>query len=210
MFNVINDLFPPQAQRLWLTGFQGYEQMFRLLRSMTSTYSTIINFTLRAMLERIHKINFLSSMESDDEIQFPRAKRRLLHLNEESETTFTWPTVDDITSSIKKAKDEAISAMELDNHEDTILLNDKLSIVENAFMYGNEMDNNEDDIAEEIILPREEAIGIKVDMMKLTLIKSKGSNLPTYEICNSSYQEGKIYSLSKNGKSISFSILPFF
>ena len=67
---------------------------------MTPIFSTIINFTLRAMLERIHKINYLSNMESDNEIQFPRAKRRLLHLNEESDATFAIPSVEEITSSL--------------------------------------------------------------------------------------------------------------
>ena len=108
VFNVIN-MFPSQALLVWLTGSQGCEQIFRLLRSRTPTFSTIINFTLRAMLERIHKIYFLSPMESDDYLEFPRAKRRLLHLNKETEATFTVPTVDDITSSIKKAKHEAIN-----------------------------------------------------------------------------------------------------
>ena len=135
VFNVINNAFPPQALRVWLTGSQGCEQMFRLLRSMTPTFSTIINFTLRAMLKRIYKINFLSSMESEDSLEFPRAKRRLLHLNKETEATFTVPTVDDITSSIKKAKYEAINicnncCMEIKNYDDTILLNDKMSIIE--------------------------------------------------------------------------------
>ena len=36
------------------------------------------NYASVAMLERIHKINFLSSMEAFDEIEFPRDKRRLL------------------------------------------------------------------------------------------------------------------------------------
>ena len=74
---------------------------------MTPTFSTIINFTLRAMLERIHNVS--SSMESDDSWEFPRAKRRLLLLNKETEATFTVPTVNDITSPIKKAKHEGIS-----------------------------------------------------------------------------------------------------
>ena len=92
-------------------------------------------FTLRAKLERIHKISLLSSMESDDEIQFPRANRRLFHLNQESEATLSLPTISDISSSIKKAKDEAISirnscGMELDNYDGTIILNDKLSITD--------------------------------------------------------------------------------
>ena len=151
-------------------------------------------------------------MESEDSLEFPRAKRRLLHLNKETEATFTVPTVDDITSSIKKAKYEAINicnncCMEIKNYNDTILLNDKMSILENALIFDNEIDNNEinnneQDIAEEIFLPREEAISIKEDMIRLTLIKSNATNLPTYEISNHSDQKGKKYSLTKNGKSV--------
>ena len=120
IFNVIRGVFPSQALRIWLTGSQGCEQMFRLLRSMTPIFSTIINFTLRGMLERIHKINYLSNMESDNEIQFPRAKRRPLHLNEESDATFAIPSVEEITSSLMEAKNEAINicrscCMELEN-----------------------------------------------------------------------------------------------
>ena len=113
LVNVIHGFSPPAVLRVWLTGSQGCEQMFRLLRSMPTTFSTIfstiINVTLRAMLERIHKINFLSSMESSDEIQFPRAKRRFLHLNEETDATFTLPSLEDITLTVKKAKEKAIS-----------------------------------------------------------------------------------------------------
>ena len=118
--NVIRGVFPSQALRIWLTGSQGCEQMFRLLRSMTPIFLTIINFTLRGMLERIHKINYLFNMESDNEIQFPRAKRRLLHLNEESDATFAIPSVEERTSSLMEAKNEAINicrscCMELEN-----------------------------------------------------------------------------------------------
>ena len=49
---------------------------------------------------------------------------------------------------------------------------------------------------------REEDIGIKEDMIRLTLIKSNVTNLPTYEISNHSDQKGKKYSLTKNGKSV--------
>ena len=85
--------------------------------------------------------------------------------------------------------------MELENYDDTILLNDKMPIIENALISDNEIDNNEinnneQDIAEEIVLPREEAFGIK-----------EATNLPTYEISNNTYQKGKKYSQTKNGKS---------
>ena len=141
VFNVINNVFPPQALRVWLTSSQCCEQMFLLLRSMTPTFSTNINFTLCTMLERIHKINLLSSMESDDSLEFPRVKRRLLHLNKEKEATFMVPTVDDITSSIKKAKHKAISIFNSCCME---------SIIENALIFDNEIDNNEIDNKQDI------------------------------------------------------------
>ena len=49
--------------RVWNTGSQGCEETFRLLRSMTPTFSTVVNFSVKGILERIHKLNFLSSME---------------------------------------------------------------------------------------------------------------------------------------------------
>lgn len=45
--NVIQGHFPKETLRLWTYGSQGCEQTFRLLRSMTSTFSTIVNFTLK-------------------------------------------------------------------------------------------------------------------------------------------------------------------
>ena len=43
------------ALRVWLSGSQGCKQMFRLLRSMTGTFSTIINFSMKGIMERINK-----------------------------------------------------------------------------------------------------------------------------------------------------------
>ena len=94
--------------------------------------------------------------------------------------------------------------LKFENYDDTILVSDKMSIIELIFdneVDNNEINNNEQDSAEEIVLPREEAIGIKEDMILQTLIKSTATNLPTYEISNNSYQKGNKYSLTKNGKS---------
>ena len=196
-----------QALRIWLTGSQGCEQMFRHLRSMTPIFSTIINFTLRGMLERIHKINYLSNMESDNEIQFPRAKRRLLHLNEESDATFAIPSVEEITSSLMEAKNEAINicrscCMELENYEDTILLDDKMSIFDYALV-DSEIEIHEEEISEEVVLTQDEVISIRKDMSRINLIKSKGKNLPTYEISFdvNNNEKCKKYPLMKDGKS---------
>ena len=61
LYNVINGKFPKDVLRVWLTGSQGCEQLFCLLRSMTPVFSTIINFSLKGLLERIHELNYISS-----------------------------------------------------------------------------------------------------------------------------------------------------
>ena len=44
---VIRGILPKDALRVWLTGSQACESIFRLARSMTSTFSTIVNFTMK-------------------------------------------------------------------------------------------------------------------------------------------------------------------
>ena len=83
VISVVEGKLPKQCLLIWTTGSQACEQMFRLLRSMSGTFSTMVNFTLKGILERIQKLNYIASIECTDEIVFPRVKRRLLHLNEE-------------------------------------------------------------------------------------------------------------------------------
>lgn len=56
IYNVIKGHFPTEALRFWTYGSQGCEQAFRLLRSMTSTFSTIVNFTLKGNFIYFHFI----------------------------------------------------------------------------------------------------------------------------------------------------------
>ena len=51
LYNVINDSLPKESLRMWTYGSQACEQSFRLLRSMTSTFSTIINFSMKGIYE---------------------------------------------------------------------------------------------------------------------------------------------------------------
>ena len=62
---------------MWFTGSQCCEELFCLLRSMTPVFSTIINFSMKGMMERIHRLAYISSIECSDEIVFTRVKRRL-------------------------------------------------------------------------------------------------------------------------------------
>ena len=98
VITVIEGKLPKQCLCVWTTGSQACEQMFRLLRSVSGTFSTMVNFTLKGILERINKLNYIASIECTDEIVFPRVKRRLLQLNEESNETLSVP------SSVKETK----------------------------------------------------------------------------------------------------------
>ena len=100
---------PEECLRVWVTGSQACEQMFRLLRSMSGTFSTMVNFTLKGILERINKLNYVASIECLEDIVFPRVKRRLLQLNEESDRTLVVPSsIKDLHSHIEAAKVEVI------------------------------------------------------------------------------------------------------
>ena len=57
--NVKNGIFPVESLRLWLLGC---EELYRILRAMTSMFSTILNFTVKGILQRIHKLNHLSNL----------------------------------------------------------------------------------------------------------------------------------------------------
>ena len=120
---VIDGELPPDCLRVWKTGSQACEQLFRLLRSMTPTFSTIINFTLHGLLQKTHKLRFLSSAEASKEIEFPRAKRRLLQLKNETNNTLSIPTLFEVTAAIQEAKSKAVEMassckMNLSSYED--------------------------------------------------------------------------------------------
>ena len=59
----------------WLLGSQACEQTFRAARSMTGTFSTVINFTLLGFLHRLHRLQIQLELESETQetgIEYPR------------------------------------------------------------------------------------------------------------------------------------------
>jgi len=61
----------------WLLGSQACEQTFRAARSMTSTFSTVINFSTLGLLQRLHRLQIqlqLKSETRETDIVYPRAK----------------------------------------------------------------------------------------------------------------------------------------
>ena len=59
----------------WLLGSQACEQTFRAARSMTDTFSTIINFSMLGFLRRLHCLQIQLTLESEMQetgIKYPR------------------------------------------------------------------------------------------------------------------------------------------
>lgn len=63
-YNDQHEVFTP-----WLMGSQSCEQKFRSLRSMSGTFSTMINFSLLSMLQRLHKLSIKEDLQSQSETE---------------------------------------------------------------------------------------------------------------------------------------------
>lgn len=64
---IIRELFPSHKESFipWLLGSQSCEKMFRAARSMSSTFSTIINFDMLGFLQRIHRLHIQYCLENE-------------------------------------------------------------------------------------------------------------------------------------------------
>lgn len=165
-------------------------------------------------MEKIHKLQHISASESDNNIIFPRVKRRLLHLKEESNETFAVPNVDLITDEISKAKVDAIKVckscdMVLNSYEDKDLVQNVEKVVEEAIQHDHEsnegsiIENDDSSGPSEVAMTQEDIVTINEDLSIIKLRKKASSvGLPTYqvidkdEVCSS----GKNYSLSGKTK----------
>lgn len=210
VYNVAQGSFPPESLRIWLAGSQACEQLFRLLRSMTPTFSTIVNFSLKGIMDKIHKLQYVSASECDDNIIFPRVKRRLLHLKEESERTFSIPSVEEMTEEIIEAKLDAIQIckscdMDLSSYEDKDLVKNVEKVVQGAIEHDHEssesslLEADNSSSPNEVTMTREEVVSIKEDLSVIKLRKAATSGgIPTYEAQDkdATCSTGKTYTLS--------------
>ena len=60
-----------------MLGSQSCEKVFRSARSMTSTFSTVINFSLLGLLRRLHRLHIIQCLESESDdtgVKYPRAE----------------------------------------------------------------------------------------------------------------------------------------
>ena len=93
----------------WLLGSQPCEQAFRAARSMTSLFSTIINFSMKRLLQRLHKLQSFIELQSESEytkIIYPQKK---VHSNkDESSNVFCVKsiTIEQIETAVKDGFEE--------------------------------------------------------------------------------------------------------
>lgn len=154
----------------------------------------------------MHKLQYLSSVEASDEITFPRVKRRLLQLNEETADTFSVPTIKEFESCILSAKLEAIQyskqcSIFLEQYGDEFLLfPTNEALIDSAVENNNENEENETSEITSIDkgLTRDEAVLINEDITNINLIKQKSSAMPIY-IQSTRSSTCRNYSLT-NGK----------
>lgn len=97
----------------WLTGSQPCESAFRALRSMTSTQSTVVNFSILDMQHRIRRIDYLNEAKCrlGDDFQFPSSRREASSKRSDSSknnAVSILPEDLDIEFIISSAKEEAV------------------------------------------------------------------------------------------------------
>lgn len=92
----------------WLLGSQQCEEWFRAARSLTSTLSTIINFTAQEFIHKSKRIEFVheATYSLSEEFNFPRSSKKKADVVSQYSLT-----KQDIFDSIECAKDDAISCV---------------------------------------------------------------------------------------------------
>ena len=145
----------------------------------------MVNFTLKGILERINKLNYIASIECTDEIVFPRVKRRLLQLNEESNEIHSVPSsVEEIKRNILNAKSLAIDdanrcSMSLTNYSDSSLTKYRINISVSL----DDDDNDDEGVSTPTncaqLTAEEEAI-LQEDYSQIRFAKNANKGMATY------------------------------
>lgn len=138
-----------------LLGSQTCESTFRQLRSMTSTFSTVVNFTLYDMLQRLRRIQLLNdivtkSSEICPELKFPRYERKM------AKAPDVLPSDSELIELIESARQEATcDANNVGiNAEDNFFLCQLKRTIESTASFGfdpddEDYDENEDEYENE-------------------------------------------------------------
>ena len=83
------------------------ERFFRMARSMTPTFSTVINFSLLGLTKRINRLNMLSKLESESEVTGIVYPRLLSHIKKHGHNSATIRQVSMLDSEIAEVVEES-------------------------------------------------------------------------------------------------------
>ena len=76
---LLRDNYPQHSSSFspWMIGSQSCEKIFRTLHGMTGTFSTMVNFSMLGLLQRLHKLDILEELQSEEthKIVFPRQEK---------------------------------------------------------------------------------------------------------------------------------------
>lgn len=127
----LRDIFPSESAVFlpWKLGSQFCEKIFGAARSMSSVFSTIINFGLLGLLRRLHRLHIQFCLEADSEesgIAYPRIETHKVKdgHNEASSVSSTIMTNSEIDEAVEEAREMAKMAI-TDLGMAEVLKNDK-------------------------------------------------------------------------------------
>ncbi len=144
------DIFYP-----WALGSQTCERTFRAARSLTSTFSTITNFSMLSLLRRFHRIEIQFNLQSEmsEEIVFPRCRQ---NSQKEGNNSYVAHALNHYSNSniydaVKRAHLDAKAAMETLGMSDLLTKYDMLDSKEDTHVWvefdcsGDDDDDHSDD-----------------------------------------------------------------
>lgn len=115
----VRDVLPPESGCFvpWVLGSQSCEKIFRAARSMSSTFSTIINFGMLGLLRRLHRLHIQICNEAEAEktgIKYPRVEAHKKKDGQHDSTTHTLSHITnaDIGKVIEEAREMAQKRIE--------------------------------------------------------------------------------------------------
>lgn len=107
----------PESFLPWLLDSQSCEEFFRAVRLLTSTYSTLVNFSMLELLHKINRVNFQSEIVSQlhDDFEFPREQKREINSNiaQDNLKHMNLPTDQEMLKTIKLAFEEAFDVTKM-------------------------------------------------------------------------------------------------
>ena len=109
---------------LWLHGSQSCEKLFRTVRSMSSTFSTVVNFGMLGLLRRLHRLQIQFHLETsshDTGIVYPQTKTSKKCVKHPDGNDLTDITDQDILAVVCDAKSKVCDVVtELSMWEESI------------------------------------------------------------------------------------------